>query len=379
MASESRLPIAIFVALAVIIAIPFAIDQIRDRSRPVLVEAKIVTASTTDPVFREGLRRVAPGTQVEVEVALALRLDRWGRADVWLSPAGQVEIDGQLISHIQSSQWPDENRSLRVFWFSVESSYLGGALSAENAGDRLKFRTFLAPEMGRTLQAVGLPERHNDDHIGQTENLSPDGSGTYRLYARVEVVEEADDVGALQSVTTLEVDRFLDPAFSGLLIGADLGPNIETSAGELFRLPGFEPQGDSLVEKNAVTRDAFGEDFSQLVADRIVVSSWTLAATAVSGRPDLDPSQLVTHDQILIGDGRITSGRRPLVWGDDVLPGDLLAAGNHWFVLLRDNGDGILDLSDSVLHSWGRPAERTTLFAALSRDDVTLEHRRLIR
>ena len=69
MASESRLPIAIFVALTVIIAIPFGIDQIRDRRRPVLVEARIVTASTTDPVFRDGLRRVAPGNKVEAFLA----------------------------------------------------------------------------------------------------------------------------------------------------------------------------------------------------------------------------------------------------------------------------------------------------------------------
>ncbi len=377
MTSESRLPIAIFVALAVIIAIPFVIDQIRDRRRPVLVEARIVTASTSNPVFREGRRRVAAGDQVEV--ALALRIERWGSDDVWLSPAGQLELDGHPISHIQSSRWTDDGRSLRVFWFSVESSNLGGALTAENAGDRLKFRTFLAPEMGRSLQADRLPESHNDDHIEASDNFSPDGSGTIRLYARVEVVEEADDIAALQTVTTLEVDRFLDPAFPGLLIEADLGPDTAASASELFRLPGFEPQGETAAEENAVTLDAFGRDVNQLVTDRIMVSSWTLASTAISGRPDLDPSQLEVLAQIRIGDGRITSGRRPLAGGDDVLPGDLLADGDHWVVLLSDNGNGTLDLSDSVLHTWGRPAERTTLFAALSTDNVTLEHRRLIR
>ena len=377
MNSESRLPIAIFVVLAVIIAVPFVSDQIRDRRRPVLVEARIVTASSADPVFRDGRRRVPPGDQVQV--ALALRIERWGSDDVWLSPAGRLEIDGQTVSHQQSSRWPDEGRSLRIFWFSVESSNIGGALTADTAGERLRYRTFLAPEMGRTLQADGLPEQHNDDHIGQSQNLSPDGSGTIRLYARVEVVEETDDVGALQSVTTLEVDRFLDPAFPGLLIEADLGPDIAVSASELFRLPGFEPQGETPAEKNAVTLDAFGRDVNQLVADRIMVSSWTLAATATSGHADLDPSQLEARKQITIDGDRITSARRPLVWGEDVLPGDVLADGDHWFVLLGDNGDGTLDLSDSVLHTWGRPVERTTLFAAIESDNVVLEHRRLIR
>lgn len=375
MTSESKLPIAIFVVLAVLIATPFVIDQIRDRRRPVVVEARIVTATSADPVYREGLRRVPPGNQVEI--ALALRIERWGGADEWLSPAGQLEIGGQPVAHVQASRWPDESRSLRVFWFSVECSNLGGALTADTARERLRYRTFLAPEMGGSLQADGLPESHNDDHIDQSGNLSPDGSGTIRLYARIEVVDEAGAIGALQTVSTPDADRFLDPAFPGLLIEADLGPDIDQSATELFRLPGFEPQGEGPAARDAVTLDAFGKSFTQMVADRIVVSSWTLASSAVSGQPDLDPARLESLGRVTIDGDRITSVRRPLVWGDDVLPGDLLSDGDHWFILLGDNGDGTLDPSDGVLHSWGRPPERTTLYAAVGSDNVELEHKRL--
>jgi hypothetical protein len=377
MASDSKLPIAIFAALVAIIAIPFVIDQIRDRRRPVLTDARIVTATSSDPVYREGRRHVPPGDRVDV--ALALRLERWGGTDEWLSPAARLEVDGTEIPHLQTAQWPDHDRMLRVFWFSVECSSLGGALTVETAAESLRYHTFLAPEMGRGLQALVLPETHNDDYIAQTGDGPPEGAGTIRLYARIEVVEESDDVGSLQSVATVDLEQFLDPGFPTLLLAADLGEDIDASAAELFRLPGFQPQGDTPEARNAVTDDAFGRSFDQLVSDRVAVSSWTLAATAVSGRADLDPSALERLGEVTVGGDPLRAGRRPLVWGDTVHPGDLLADGDHWFVLLGDNGDGVLDPSDSVLHSWGRPPERTTLFAAGGMDGTKLEHRRLSR
>lgn len=377
MASESRLSFAIFAAIVMIIAIPFVINEVRDRRRPVLAEARIVTATSSDPVYRDGRRLVPPGDQIEI--ALALRVQRWGSADSWISPAPRLELEGAPTPHLQSSVWPDDGRTLRVFWFSVECQNLGGMLTAETAQERLRYRTFLAPEMGRTLQAQGLPESHNDDHIGDTGSAISESPGTVRLYARVEVVEEPDDVRPLQAQATIDAERFLDPAFPTILIAADFGDDIEPSAGELFRLPGFEPQGETPAERNAVPEQAFGRTFSQLVSDRIVVSSWTLAASAVGAEPNLDPSRLEKLGVVEIGDGRVSSGRRILLWGTDVAPGDLLADGDHWMVLLGDNGDGVLDPSDGVLHSWGRPPVRTTLFSAVVSGSANLEHRRLGR
>ncbi len=377
MASESRLPFAIFAAIVVIVAIPFVIDEVRDRRRPVLAEVRIVTATSSDPVYRDGRRLVPPGDRVEI--ALALRVQRWGGEDSWISPAPRLELEGAPTPHLQSSVWPDDSRTLRVFWFSVECQNLGGMLAPETVEERLGYRTFLAPEMGRALQAQRLPESHNDDHIGETGSVSEESPGTVRLYARVEVVEGAGDVRPLQAQATSGVERFLDPAFPTILLAADLGDTIEASAGELFRLPGFEPQGETPAERNTVPVQALGKTFSQLVADRIVVSSWTLAASAVSGQPDLDPSRLEELGVVKIDDGRVSSGRRPLQWGSDVEPGDLLTDGDHWMVLLGDNGDGVLDPSDGVLHSWGRPAVRTTLLSAVLSDSASLEHRRLRR
>ncbi len=370
MASDWKLPAAIFAVLAALISLPFVIEHLRERRRPELVEARVVTATATDPVFREGPRHLASGETVEA--ALALRLTRRGRDDQWLAPVGELVIDGGEVAHLETASWPDDDRVIRVFWFSIESTNLGGRLTAENAEKRLRYRTYLAPEMGRGLRAAQMPESHNDDHIGRPV-VAPQGAGTRRLYARVEVVERAEKVRPLQAVTTLDVSHILEPEFPTLFRTADLGESIHETTGELFGLPGFQPQGDPPGSWNEVTVAAFGRRFTELVGERIVVSSWTLAAVAVSGTPDLDPTQLSPLGELSIPDDRVLRRGRPLVWTRDIISGDLLVHGNHWLVLLEDDGNGVLDTADTILHCWGRPPERTTLFAALDQSVTAVD------
>lgn len=364
----------VFAVLVAAVSAPFVVDHVRESRRPVLVGARVVTAATSDPVFRSGRRRVAPGD--EVEIALAVRVARSGRDDRWLSPVPELSIDGEAVPHVRSEEWPDHDRVIRVFWFTVECSYVGGVLSSDNAAERLRYRTFLAPEMGRSLRALRLPEIHNDDHLGQEVAAGPEAAGTIRLYARAEVVEGSGDVRPLQAASSLGVEQLFDPRFPTVLRGADLGAGVHPAAGELFGLPGFEPSGGSPAERDAVTEEAFGRRFAELVEERVVVSSWTLAAVAATGRADVDPSSLADLGELTVGDEWLSSGGRPATWGREVEPGDLLVGGDHWLVLLGDNGDGVLDPADAVLHSWRRPAERSTVFAALDAGTRRVGHRR---
>jgi hypothetical protein len=373
MASDSRLPIAIFAALVVVIATPFLVDYIREIRRPVLMEARVVTATASDPVFRRGQRHVQAGETVDV--AVALRIGRRGKSGRWLAPVERLAIEGHELDHEKTGSWPEAGRTLRVFWFSVENTNLGGSLNVENAADRLKYRTFLAPEMGRSLRAERLPETHNDDHIGQQSTTAPDGAGTVRLYARVEVVETDSDLRPLQVITTSGVEAILEPEFPSVFRSADFGQAIEPLVGELFGLPGFEPRDDSGAW-NDVTIPAFQMSFTDLVSNRMVVSSRTLAAVAVSGRPDLEADALTALGTLSLTPESVLRKGRNLRWEIDVRPGDLLVAGDHWRVLLADEGNGTLDPADSVLHSWGRPPERTTLYASLETDETTVDHLR---
>jgi hypothetical protein len=376
MASESKLPIAIFATLVALIATPFLVDHFRETRRPVLMEARIVTASGADPVFRAGRRRVEAGDSVEA--AVALRLGRRGKPGRWLAPVERLAIDGSEIEHEKTAAWPEKGRVVRVFWFSVESTNIGGSLNAENAVDRLRYRTFFAPELGRNLRADRLPEIHNDDHIGQRSTTAPDGAGTIRLYARVEVVESDSDLRPLLAVTTTGIEAFLDPDFPVVFRPADLGEAIDSSVGELFGLPGFEPRSESGAW-DEVTLPAFQRAFTDLVEERVVVSSRTLAAVAVTGGPDIEMDDLTALGTLSLTPDNVLRRGRVLRWENDVRPGDLLVDGDHWWVLLEDEGNGQFDPADHVLHCWGRPPERTTLFASLETAQATVEHLRYER
>jgi hypothetical protein len=372
-ATEIKLPIAIFAGLVALIAIPFLVDHFRELRRPLLLEARVVTATTSDPVFREGRRQVQ--ATEPVEAALALRIGRSGTDGRWFAPVGRLAIDKQEREHVETDGWPEVGRKVRVFWFSVESTNLGGGLNAENAGERLRYRTYLAPEMGRGLRAERLPETHNDDHIGQQTVTSPDGAGTVRLYARVEVVESDSDVRPLQVVTTIGVNGVFEPEFPTLSRSADFGDALDGSVGELFGLPGFEPRSET-GDWNEITLSAFGRTFTDLVSERFVVSSATLAAVAVAGSPDVDASTFTPLGKLEITPDRVVRRGGSLRWEVDVHAGDLLVDGNHWWVLLGDNGNGELDPADAVLHCWGRPPEQTTLDASLETEKTTVEHLR---
>jgi hypothetical protein len=373
MKSDAKLPIAIFAAIVVVIATPFILDLLRQARRPLLLEARIVTATASDPVFREGQRQIPAGE--EIETALALRIGRRGSQGEWFAPVSRLVIDGRDPGHVQTATWPEAGRVLRVFWFSVESTNLGGRLSPENAAERLQYRTFLAPEMGQALRADRLPDTHNDDHIGQQSTTTPSEAGTVRLYARVEVVETLSDLRPLQSMTTRSVDAVFEADFPAISRSADFGDAVHNVVGELFGLPGFEPIGHQ-GGWNEVTVAAFGRPFTQLVSDRLVVSSRTLAAVAVAGTPDIDPARFARLGRIEISPDRLSRRGRELRWKVDVIAGDLLVEGDHWWVLLGDDGNGVLDSADSVLHCWGRPPERTTMWASFESEEMTVDHLR---
>jgi hypothetical protein len=356
-----------------LISIPFLIDHVRELRRPLILEARVVTASEFDPVFRDGKRHAE--SDESVDAALALRVGRRGTSGTWVAPVRQLAIDGRKVDHREIDRWPEKDRSIRVFWFSVESAYLGGSLTADNAADRLRYRTFLAPEMGRTLRAERLPETHNDDNFGAQLVTAPDGAGTIRLYARVEVVTDESDLRPLQAVTTRAFDTLPEPDYPTILRSADLGDPIHASVGELFGVPGFEPHSDT-GGWNEVTVPAFQKSFSDLVSERLVVSSRTLAAVAVSGEPIVEESALNVLGRLSITAERVHQRGRALRWQDDVLAGDLLVDGDHWWVLLGDNGNGDLDPADPVLQCWGRPPERTTLLASLETTETTVDHLR---
>lgn len=363
MKSDSWLPVAIFAGLVLLIATPIVIRSVREARRPVLAEARIVIATASDPVFRDGPRHVGPDE--EVSIAVALRLSYPGGRERWLAPAAELELGGETVEHVDSASWPESDRSVRVFWFTVECSNVGGLVTPERADRLLRFRPFLATEMGRSLLAAGPPDVHNDDVLGPQPDRIPVAGGTTRLYARVEVYDPEREVRATQTVSTPGADHILDPGFAALYRSASFGEAIDPAAGELFNLSGWEVEGDSESLFDAVGMAAFGLPFDELVERRIVVSSSSFAAVAVTGSARMAATDLGNGQDVTIADGKLRRGRHELRWDDDVRSGDLLVDGDHFAVLVEDDGSGELDAADTVIHCWRRPPAQTTLGAVL--------------
>lgn len=359
MRSDNRLLIVIFVALVlVVVGIPVLYHQVRQMLAPRLLEVRIVTATTSDPVFRDRPRHAAAGDRVEI--AAALCLSRFGRGPTWLAPVGDLELGGEPVEHLETAIWPESNRAVRVFWFTVESGTVGGELKAEEAARRLHYRTFLAPEMGRSLRAAAYPQAHNEDQFGDIVK-APEGSGTIRLYARVEVYDPERETVPLQAVATAAAEHVLDPDYPAVYRSARIAGGIHDVVGELFNLPGFQPVAAPGATVDDVTLPAFGLTFTELVTRRFVTSSVTFAAVAATGAPSFPSGSLSDLGELEVRGGQLRRAGKALRWGGDVEPGDLLRAGSQWLVLVADDGDRVLDAGDTATWCWRSPPTLGTL------------------
>ena len=353
MRSDSRLAIIIFVVLVVVlVGIPVVTHQIREAMALRLLEVRIITATDRDPVFRDGPRHVPAGARVEI--AAALRVGRAGRSGRWLAPVRTLELGGSSVQHDQSDVWPDRSRAVRVFWFTVESSNVGGELTAADAGRRLHYRTFLAPEMGRSLRAAAYPQAHNED---QFEGIvaPPPGSGTIRLYARAEVYDPDREAVPLEVATTAAAAHVLDQDYPAIYRSTHIASGIDDVVGELFHLPGFQPEATAEGNPNEVTVPAFRLTFTDMVQRRFVTSSGTFAAVAATGAPELEPGGLTHLGTVRLDAGVLRHAGRTLHWGSEVKPGDLLHGARQWLVLVADDGNGILDGGDTATWCWRSP------------------------
>jgi len=367
MDSEKRLLWIIFAVLVALIVVPLSIWQVSEARRPVLEEIRIVTATSDDPVFRAGPRQLAPG--VDLQIAAALRIRRPGGSESWLAPVERLEIDGEMVEHTNGADWPEDDRVLRVFWFTIEASYLGGDLTVENSEKLLGQRAYLAPEMGRGLLAATIPDQHNDDQINLGDEAIEVAGGTIRLYAKVEVAEKNDSIASEQAATSPGSDSVNDPEFTTIRMASAFPDPVSPVLGELFRLPGFEPQPTDTSTWNEITLEAEGSTFLELVDRRFVVSSQSFASVALTGGLEMKPESLERLGRLDFGDKGPHRSGRPLRWGDDLQPGDLLEDRGQYIVLLSDDGDGVLGPADRVVVCWRRPPVMTILDQA-TRDDA---------
>ncbi len=242
MASESRLLWIIFAVLVALIVVPLSMWRIgrgsaagprggADRHRDGRGSGLSLRAAAGGAGRRSRDRGRAPhppGRRLG-NLARAGRTPRDRRRGRWSTPTG--------------GDWPEDDRVLRVFWFTIEAAYLGGDLTVDNVEKLLGQRAYLAPEMGRGLLAKTVPgsaQRRPD----QSRRRGHPGGGRHHPALR-------QGRGGREGRTPSRRSR-RRPARDGERLTTPVSPPFAWRAafpdpvspvlGELFRLPGFEPQ-----------------------------------------------------------------------------------------------------------------------------------------
>ncbi len=374
MENETRRLLLIIGTLLVLIAGYILLSEHHEASRPVLREVRVVSACSSDPVFRDGARQIGPAEQIQL--AVALRIERRGGESSWLAPVGQLVLDGQPVAHVQAEQWPEKDRYVRAFWFTIECAHLGGGLTEETAKSWLQYRSFLVQEMGQELLATPQWLAKNAEFRGSQVEAVAVAAGTLRFYARVEIADTSHRVRSLQAASSLGPDQLANPALPVISRRAaltELAPKLTAVVGELFLLPGFEPPAASPHFRYQVPPAALELSFDELVERRLATSSQSLAAMAVAGQQTLDKAQLKPLGRLQRTDLQLRRDGQPVSWAGAIRAGDLLVTGGHWLVLLEDDGNGVLDEADEVLHCWHDPPVRQPLREALELAESTFD------
>jgi hypothetical protein len=366
MSRDVRLPLIIAVCLILLVLLYLMISERQESGRPQLREVRIVSATAADPVFRDGARHVGP--EDEVVLAVVMRIEE-RRRSYWLAPVDEVVLDSLVIEHQVADAWPEKDRYARVFWFTLEHPYLNGRLGPESDDSALAYRSFLVPEMGRGLHTLAVTDAKNDSFLGRPDEVREIPGGTLRFYVRIEIASTSHRVKPLQAATSLDQQQLLNPAMPVIYRSAELPAPFHPVVGELVHLPEFSAEGDDDQEPPPAVK----QRLLKLVEQRIVVTSDAFAAMAVSGQLQLPAAQVRRLGTVSLDDGRLRRDQKHLQWHRDVEAGDLLRTGNHWLVLSRDDGDGLLDEDDEILHCWREPAVVSPLSKALTDEETSFE------
>jgi len=371
---DTLLLVGVAVGLALAVGIYVLVGSYHESRRPEVVEVRVVSATEADPVFRDGVRRVVGNEKVEL--VAALRLSYPGKGTSWLAPVEQLTLTGATVTPKVAESWPESDRFVRIFWFTIEAANLGGEVSPATVDERLTYRTYLVPSLGQGLRTTAVIKPKNSEFLGHESSDEPLQGGTLRFYARAEVAALSRPHRTLHGASSLGSDHLDDPSMPVITRVLPPGAGVDPMLGELLNLPGFEPLTTGPWHLPSLGIEA--ASYQDLVAMRLVTSSASFAAVAVSGKPELDPAHLQRLGTLTVAAGALMRSGNPVRWGAQLAPRDLLVTGNHWIVLLADDGDGILDEKDQVLHSWHSPGASVSLTNALDPAETTLELRRYV-
>lgn len=370
---ETRRTIAVFLALAAIVGAVAGWWAVRQARAPHLVGVQVVYAAGNDD---EASERPGPlGADVRATAYALVTFRRGERGPLrHLCAHPRVRLEGQPVAVEPLSAWPSSGGILRGLWLTIEPEFPGWAEVRPEDAHRLQYKEFLAPDLGRELWAEVEWRAYSDAFLARRLAGTAIPGGAYRLKVRVAAYADEHDLVPTQWVSSAGANDIWTGGVPAVIRDVELPGLDGRRAAPFFRLSCFTfAEG---VWPSGGPGWALPLTPAQLVAERLIVTPESFAAGIATGNPLGHPWQ-APRRLLARGNRFVTPGGEPLTWGREVAAGDALRRGRAHFVLLRDDGDGVLSLADEVAFAWMQPGYAAPLGIALGAAATELELLRL--
>lgn len=368
-----RRTIAVFLGLAAVVAGIAVWWMARTARAPQLLSVRVVYAVEGEGQASEQPPPVPAEARVDAYALVAFRRGERGSLR-YLCAHPRVLVNGEAVPVEPPSVWPASGGVLRALWLTVEPEMPGWPKVAATDGHRLQYKEFLAPDLGRELRAEVVWRSYADSFLTRPLPGAALPGGPYRLKVRVAAYATEHDIVPVQWVSSPGAAEVFAGAVPVVVRDVVLPGLDGRRAAPFFRLscftfaPNVWPDGGEGWPLDLTP--------AELVARRLIVTPESFAA-GVAGGDLLAPPWQAPQRVVARGDRFVAATGAPLAWGHEVRPGDALRRGPAYFVLLHDDGDGVLSLRDTVAFAWMQPGYMAPLGIALGPAATELELLRL--
>jgi hypothetical protein len=370
---ETRRTVAIFAALLAGVAAVVAWWTARAARLPHLVGVQVVYAVGEGGEASDHPPPVAADARVRGYALIAFRRGERGPLR-YLCGHPRVVVQGQPINVEPLSAWPASGGVLRGLWMTVEPDLPGWPNVGPEDAHRLQYKEFLAPDLGRELHVEVDWRAYSDSFLARPLPGVALRAGPYRLKVRVAAYASEHDIVPVQWVSSPGAEDVFAGRVPVVIRDVALPGLDGRRAAPFFRLSCFTFAANVWPDGGAGWSLPLTP--GELVERRLIVTPESFAAGLVGGNvlapPWQGPRRVVAR-----GDRFVAPSGAPLAWGREVGAGDALRHGQAYFVLLQDDGDGVLSLRDTVAFAWMQPGYTAPLGIALAAVTDQLELLRL--
>lgn len=373
MEQETRRTVAIFLALLAGVAAVAAWWTARAARLPQLVGVQVVYAVGGGREATEHPPPVPGEARVSAYALVTFRRGERGSLR-YLCGHPRVVVGGERINVEPLSAWPASGGVLRGLWMTIEPELPGWPNVGPEDANRLHYKEFLAPDLGRELRVEVDWRAYSDSFLARPLPGVALRAGPYRLKVRVAAYASEHDIVPVQWVSSPGAAEVFTGGVPVVIRDVPLPGLDGRRAAPFFRLSCFTfaanvwPDGGAGWSLPLTPRE--------LVERGLIVTPESFAAGLAGGNP-LAPPWQAPRRVVARGNRFVAPSGQPLAWGKEVGPGDALRHGQAYFVLLQDDGDGVLSLRDTVAFAWMQPGYTAPLGIALASVAEELELLRL--